>query len=130
MDSVYIRNVLNGATEDFRFLIRKYKDLAFSVAVAVVKNEFDAEEVVQESFIKVFQHLKSFRGKSDFKTWFFFVLGTFFGLILNIIVSKMNQPILGLPAQQFSLIIQTLFVIFLLFQIDRFIGLSKKIDNN
>ena len=71
MDSVYIRNVLNGSTEDFRFLIRKYKDLAFSVAVAVVKNEFDAEEVVQESFIKVFQHLKSFGGKSDFKTWFY-----------------------------------------------------------
>ncbi len=61
---------------------------------------------------------------------FFFVLGTLFGLILNIIVSKMNQPIMGLPAQQFSLIIQTLFVIFLLFQIDRFIGISKKIDNN
>ena len=74
MDSVYIRNVLNGATEDFRFLIRKYKDLAFSVAVAVVKNEFDAEEVVQESFIKVFQNLKSFKGKSDFKTWFYRIL--------------------------------------------------------
>ncbi len=63
-------------------------------------------------------------------SWFFFFLGTLFGLILNIIVSKMNQPIMGLPAQQFSLIIQTLFVIFLLFLIDRFIGLSKKIDNN
>ena len=58
-------------------------------------------------------------------SWFFFVLGTLFGLILNIIVSKMNQPILGLPAQQFGLIIQTLFVIFLLFQIDRFVGLKK-----
>ncbi len=74
MDSVYIKNVLNGSTEDFRFLIRKYKDLAFSVAVAVVKNEFDAEEVVQESFIKVFQNLKSFKGKSDFKTWFYRIL--------------------------------------------------------
>jgi hypothetical protein len=59
-------------------------------------------------------------------SWFFFVLGTFFGLILNIIISKMNQPIMGIPAQQFSLILQTLFVIFLLFQIDRFIGLQKK----
>ncbi len=74
MDSVYINNVLNGSTEDFRFLIRKYKDLAFSVAVAVVKNEFDAEEVVQESFIKVFQNLKSFKGLSDFKTWFYRIL--------------------------------------------------------
>ena len=71
MDSVYIRKVLDGNTEDFRFLIRKYKDLAFSVAVSIVKNEFDAEEVVQKAFIKAFQNLKSFRGKSEFKTWFY-----------------------------------------------------------
>lgn len=71
MDSVYINSVLNGSTEDFRFLIRKYKDPAFSVAVAIVKDEFEAEEVVQEAFIKAFQHLKSFRGDSNFKTWFY-----------------------------------------------------------
>ena len=74
MDSAYIQRVLNGSTDDFRYFIRKYKDLAFSVAVSVVKNEFDAEEVVQESFIKAFQNLKSFRGKSDFKTWFYRIL--------------------------------------------------------
>ena len=71
MDSVYIKKVLDGGTEDFRYFIQKYKDLAFSVAVSVVKNEFDAEEVVQEAFIKAFQNLKSFRGKSEFKTWFY-----------------------------------------------------------
>lgn len=70
MDSVYIEKVLNGSTEDFRFLIRKYKDLAFSVAVSVVKNEFDAEEVVQEAFIKAYQNLSSLKERSNFKTWF------------------------------------------------------------
>ncbi len=74
MDSVYIRKVLNGSTDDFRYFIRKYKDLAFSVAVSVVKNEFDAEEVVQEAFINAFQNLSSFRGKSEFKTWFYRIL--------------------------------------------------------
>lgn len=71
MDSAYIKKVLDGSTEDFRYFIQKYKDLAFSVAVSVVKNEFDAEEVVQESFIKAFKNLKSFQGKSEFKTWFY-----------------------------------------------------------
>jgi len=71
MDSVYIKRVLDGSTDDFRFFIRKYKDLAFSVAVSVVKNEFDAEEVVQEAFIKAFKNLSSFRGNSGFKTWFY-----------------------------------------------------------
>jgi RNA polymerase sigma-70 factor (ECF subfamily) len=37
----------------------------------VVKDEFWAEEVVQESFIKVFRNLKSFKGRSSFKTWFY-----------------------------------------------------------
>lgn len=70
MDSEYIQRVLNGSTEDFRFLIRRYKDLAFSVAVSVVKNEFDAEEVVQEAFIKAYQNLSSLKERSNFKTWF------------------------------------------------------------
>jgi len=74
MDSVYIQRVLNGSTDDFRYFIRKYKDLAFSVAVAVVKNEYDAEDVVQEAFIKAFQNLQSFRGNSNFKTWFYRIL--------------------------------------------------------
>ncbi|HWS00547.1 MAG TPA: sigma-70 family RNA polymerase sigma factor [Prolixibacteraceae bacterium] len=74
MDSVHIQHVLNGSTEDFRYLIRKYKDLAFSVAVSVVKNEFDAEEVVQESFIKAYKNLSSLKEKSNFKTWFYRIL--------------------------------------------------------
>jgi len=74
MDQEYIQNVLNGSTEDFRYLIRKYKDLAFSVAVSVVKNEFEAEEVVQEAFIKAFRNLSSLKEKATFKTWFYRIL--------------------------------------------------------
>jgi RNA polymerase sigma-70 factor (ECF subfamily) len=74
MDSVYIQNILNGSTEDFRYLIKKYKDLAFSVAVSVVKNEFDAEEVVQEAFIKAYKNLSSLKEKANFKTWFYRIL--------------------------------------------------------
>jgi len=70
MDSVYIENVLNGNTEDFRFLIKKYKDLAFSLAISVVKCEYDAEEVVQEAFIKAYRNLSSLKERSNFKTWF------------------------------------------------------------
>ncbi len=71
MDDLYIKKVLNGDTEGFRYFIENYKDLAFSVAISVVKDEFLAEEVVQEAFIKVFKNLKSFKGRSSFKTWFY-----------------------------------------------------------
>lgn len=69
MDDLYIRKVLDGQTEEFRYFIHQYKDLAFSVAFSVVKNEFTAAEVVQESFVKAFQNLKSFKGQSKFSTW-------------------------------------------------------------
>ena len=36
-----------------------------------MKNEQDAEEVVQDSFIKAFQRINTFRGESKFSTWFF-----------------------------------------------------------
>ena len=69
MDDHYIKKVLDGQTDEFRYFIKQYKDLAFSVAFSVVKNEFSAAEVVQESFVKAYENLKSFKGESKFSTW-------------------------------------------------------------
>lgn len=69
-DDFYITKVLAGDTEAFRYFVSAYKDIAFSVAVSVVKDEFTAADAVQESFIKAFENLKSFRGDSKFSTWF------------------------------------------------------------
>ena len=71
MDDHYIKKVLDGQTEEFRYFIKQYKDLAFSVAFSVVKNEFTAAEVVQESFVKAYENLKSFKGESKFSTWLY-----------------------------------------------------------
>lgn len=70
MDNLYVKKVLNGDTEGFRYFIQNYKDLAFSVAISIEKDEFWAEEVVLEAFIKAFRKLNTFRGHSSFKTWF------------------------------------------------------------
>lgn len=69
MDEKYIQKVLAGDVDSFRYFVSNYKGFAFSIALAIVKDEYLAEEVVQESFIKVFKGLKSFKGKSKFKTW-------------------------------------------------------------
>lgn len=71
MDSLYIKKVLNGETEEFRYFVRRYKDMAFSVALSVVKEENKAAEVVQEAFVKAYQNLKKFRGDSKFSSWFY-----------------------------------------------------------
>lgn len=71
MDEIYIRKVCEGDTESFRYFLKQYKDMAFSVAISVVKDEFIAEEVVQDAFMKAFNALKSFNRQSKFSTWFY-----------------------------------------------------------
>jgi hypothetical protein len=58
-------------------------------------------------------------------SWFFFTIGTIFGLVLNILVAEMNTTIFGIPSQRLLLIVQVLFVMLLLSQFDRLIGLTK-----
>lgn len=71
MDELYIRKVLDGDIDAFKYFVQQYKDFAFAVAVSVVKNEFEAKDIVQEAFILAFRNLKSFKSKSKFSTWFY-----------------------------------------------------------
>ncbi len=71
MDDLYIRKVLDGDHDAFRYFIRQYQHMAFSIAISVVKNEFTAEEVVQDAFMKAFHHLAGFQRTAKFSTWFY-----------------------------------------------------------
>ena len=57
--------------EHYASIIDQYKDLAYSIAFKITKNEQDSEEIVQDSFIKAFQNLHKFRNDSKFSTWFY-----------------------------------------------------------
>lgn len=71
MDNIYIQKVLDGNQDAFRFLIKKYKDLSYSYAMSIVKDEFVAQEVLQTSFIKAFTKLHTFKENSKFSTWLY-----------------------------------------------------------
>lgn len=71
MDDIYIQKVLKGDADAFRFIIRSYKDMAYSLAMSVVKDEFIAQEVLQTSFVNAFSNLATFKGKSKFSTWLY-----------------------------------------------------------
>ncbi len=71
MEEAYIKRVIGGDAEAFRFLIRKYQHMAFTVAMSVVKDEYTAEEITQEAFIKAFENLSKFRFQSKFSTWLY-----------------------------------------------------------
>lgn len=70
-DNLYISKVCNGDTEAFRYFIKEYKDMAFSIAVSVVKDDRVGEEIVQDAFTKAYCSLKKFNKESKFSTWFY-----------------------------------------------------------
>lgn len=56
---------------DYSAIINKYKALAFNIALKITKNEQDAEEIVQDAFVKALKGLNTFKKESQFSTWFY-----------------------------------------------------------
>ena len=71
MDSQYLQKVLAGDHNAFRYFVRKYQDMAFSLAMSIVKTELIAEEAVQDAFVKAYQNIHTFNQKSKFTTWLY-----------------------------------------------------------
>jgi RNA polymerase sigma factor (sigma-70 family) len=70
-DLEIIESIRNGNHSDYSLLIDKYKNRAFSMLVRMLKNEMDAEEVLQDSFLKAFNGLMNFKNEAKFSTWFY-----------------------------------------------------------
>ncbi len=64
-----IRRICSGESELFVDLIRPYQKMVYGMAVSIVKNDHDAEEVAQEALYKAFKNLSQFRGDAKFSTW-------------------------------------------------------------
>lgn len=75
-DAYYIAKVLEGDSESFAPLVEKYKLLAFSLSMKIIRNREEAEEAAQDSFIKAYRSLEAFKGGATFKTWFFRIVYT------------------------------------------------------
>jgi len=70
-DSHYIDRVLGGDNSAFAGLVTRHKNMVFSIALKILQNREDAEEVAQDVFLKAFESLGSFEGKSKFSTWLY-----------------------------------------------------------
>jgi RNA polymerase sigma-70 factor (ECF subfamily) len=64
-----IRRILAGERHLFHDLIRPCERPIYFLLLSLLRNEAEAEDAAQETAIKVFQNLKSFRGDSQFRTW-------------------------------------------------------------
>ncbi|MEO1033218.1 MAG: sigma-70 family RNA polymerase sigma factor [Bacteroidota bacterium] len=70
-DIILINAINNGDTKAYAQLVDRYKDLVYTLALRMLKHREEAEEVAQDTFIKVFKSLHKFKGDSKFSTWIY-----------------------------------------------------------
>jgi RNA polymerase sigma-70 factor (ECF subfamily) len=83
-DIYYIDRVLAGDTAAYAQLVAKHKNLVFSIALKILNNREDAEELSQDCFLKAYQALGTFERKSKFSTWLY-------RIVYNAAISKTRK---------------------------------------
>ena len=68
-ETVLVDAARNGDVGAFEQLVRRYDRNVFRIAQHITQNREDAEDVVQDAFLKAFQNLGQFQGQSKFYTW-------------------------------------------------------------
>lgn len=68
-ESTLVAEAKAGSSEAFEELVNRYDKKIYRLALRLTGNEQDAEDVLQESFLKAFEHLPEFRQDSRFYTW-------------------------------------------------------------
>ncbi|MGH7439691.1 MAG: RNA polymerase sigma factor, partial [Polyangiaceae bacterium] len=84
-DRVLIAKAQAGDKAAFRELVERHQRRAFAVAFALVRDESDARELVQDAFLRVYKGLGSFEGTSSFFTWLY-------RIITNLSIDLIRKP--------------------------------------
>jgi len=84
-DAYYISKVLQGDNAAFSYLVNRYSDMVYSIALKLLNNTSDAEDLAQEVFISAYQSLRDYRGSSKFSTWLY-------RITYNKAISKLRKP--------------------------------------
>jgi RNA polymerase sigma-70 factor (ECF subfamily) len=66
-----ISHSISGDTVSFRKLVEFHQPFAYAAAFRLLCNDYEAEEIVQEAFIRVWKHLKDFKMDMRFTTWLY-----------------------------------------------------------
>ncbi len=68
-DGEAVHRVLNGDAASFELLMRRYNQRVFRVVRSIVTDDAEAEDVVQEAYVRAFENLQQFAGRATFSTW-------------------------------------------------------------
>ena len=88
-DIFYLQQIIAGNARAYAFLVEKHKEMVFSIALKILHNREDAEEVAQDAFVKAYQSLSGFKNEAKFSTWLY-------RIVYNSAISKVRKKKLEL----------------------------------
>ena len=68
-DEEVVSRVLGGETALFEIIMRRYNQRLYRVAHSILRNDAEAEDVMQDAYVRAYQHLGQFEGRAKFSTW-------------------------------------------------------------
>lgn len=70
-DEYFLGKAIRGEREGLAYLVDEYQNMAYTLAFKIVRNNEDAEEIVQDSFVKAFRSLGDFKKTAKFSSWLY-----------------------------------------------------------
>jgi RNA polymerase sigma-70 factor, ECF subfamily len=68
-DEEVVRRVLAGETALFDIIMRRYNQRLYRMARAILRDDSEAEDVMQDAYVRAYEHLSQFAGRAQFSTW-------------------------------------------------------------
>ncbi|MBE0408382.1 MAG: sigma-70 family RNA polymerase sigma factor [Anaerolineales bacterium] len=70
-DSFSLESLRNGDRGEFSRMVESFSPFIYRLGMKILNNQQDAEDILQETFIKAFRHIKDFDGRSKLSTWLY-----------------------------------------------------------
>jgi RNA polymerase sigma-70 factor (ECF subfamily) len=68
-DEEIVTRVINGEAGLFEIIMRRYNRRLFRVTRSIVTNDVEAEDIIQDAYVRAYEHLGQFEGRARFSTW-------------------------------------------------------------
>ena len=68
-DEEVVQRVIQGEPAHFEILMRRYNRRLFRVTRSIVTNDLEAEDIIQDAYVRAYEHLHQFEGRAKFSTW-------------------------------------------------------------
>lgn len=88
-DYQIIKQIVDGETALYTILVQRYERLVFNLALRMMKNREDAEEVAQDVFVKAYRALQSFKGDAKFSSWLYRIT---YNRSLDLLKKRKREP--------------------------------------